>query len=173
MMRKIRLSGLIWLGVLIVSCAPSPSVNSSADRPAISPPPTADERAQMLPISATAIMGGETIELEVAQTPEQQATGLMYRADLAKNRGMLFPFDPPRQTRFWMKNVTITLDMVFLREGEIIAIFADVPPCTTTPCPTYGPTIASDSVIELAGGRAAELGIETGDRVNIQFLEIR
>jgi uncharacterized membrane protein (UPF0127 family) len=43
-----------------------------------------------------------------------------------------------------------------------------VPPCTAVPCPTYGPNTAVDQVIELRGGRAAELGIRVGDRLQIQ-----
>jgi hypothetical protein len=125
----------------------------------------------MLPISALAEMAGQKISLEVARTPEEQAMGLMYRTSLAPDRGMLFAFNPPRPVSFWMKNVSIPLDMVFLRNGEVKAIAANVPPCTTTPCPSYGPEIAIDQVIELRGGRAAELGLKVGDRVSVKFLD--
>jgi hypothetical protein len=70
-----------------------------------------------------------------------------------------------------MKNTKIPLDMVFLRDGEVKAIVADVPPCTTNPCPGYGPEIPIDQVIELQGGRAAQLGLKVGDQVSIKFLE--
>jgi hypothetical protein len=125
----------------------------------------------MLPISALAEMAGQKISLEVARTPEEQAMGLMYRTSLAADRGMLFPFEPPRPVSFWMKNTLIPLDMVFLRNGEVKAIAANVPPCTTTPCPSYGPSTEIDQVIELRGGRAAELGLKVGDRVSIKFLQ--
>lgn len=126
---------------------------------------------QKLPIAATVILGNEEIELEVAKTPEQKSLGLMYRSSVAKEQGMLFPFEIPRNVSFWMKNVSIPLDMIFLYRGEIKAIFADVPPCSADPCPTYGPSTVIDQVIELSGGRAAELGIKVGDRVNLKFLE--
>jgi uncharacterized membrane protein (UPF0127 family) len=106
----------------------------------------------MLPISAQAEMAGQRISLEVARTLQEQATGLMYRTSLADDRGMLFSFDPPQPVNFWMKNVKISLDMVFLRDGEVIEIAANVPPCTTSPCPTYGPQSLIDQVIELRGG---------------------
>ncbi|MBD2183430.1 DUF192 domain-containing protein [Planktothrix sp. FACHB-1355] len=126
--------------------------------------------SQMLPVSATAKMGEEVIELEVTRTPEQQAMGLMYRTALPDNRGMLFEFQPAQTVSFWMKNVKIPLDMVFLREGVIKAIALNVPPCTSTPCPTYGPNTLIDRVIELRGGRAAELKLKVGQRVEVRFL---
>jgi uncharacterized membrane protein (UPF0127 family) len=134
------------------------------------------KQGQMLPITATAEIAGETIQLEVAKTPEQQATGLMFRESLAADRGMLFPFENERIARFWMKNVSISLDMIFLNGNSIVGIAADVPPCQADPCPVYGPetsanqVILVDQVIELRGGRAAELGLKTGDKINIKLL---
>jgi uncharacterized protein len=130
-------------------------------------------QGQKLPITARARMGDVSIQLEVARTPQQQSKGLMFRAALPDNRGMLFPFDPPRPVHFWMKNVPVPLDMVFLRDGEVKAIAANVPPCTEEPCPIYGPQreIEIDRVIELRAGRAAELGLKAGDRIEIEFFE--
>lgn len=127
---------------------------------------------QTIPISAQAIIAGQEIQMEVAQTPQQQAIGLMYRKSLAANRGMLFPFNPPQPVNFWMKNTLIPLDMVFLRNGVVQDIARNVPPCTSDPCPTYGPkTTVIDQVIELRGGRSTELGLKVGDRVTIQKLD--
>lgn len=172
-----------WLGVLllilVIGCSPLGPTNSSAQQPIVTeqvtPQPTENQESQtdlgqMLPISATAKMGEEVIELEVTRTPEQQAMGLMYRTALPDNRGMLFDFQPPQTVSFWMKNVKIPLDMVFLREGVVKAIALNVPPCTSTPCPTYGPNTLIDRVIELRGGRAAELGLKVGQRVEVRFL---
>lgn len=126
------------------------------------------ELGQMLPISAQANFSGQTVNLEVAQNPLEQAMGLMFRTELPDNQGMLFSIDPPRIVNFWMRNVFINLDMVFLRNGEVQAIFSNVPPCETEPCPTYGPNTPVDGVIELSGGRAMELGLRVGDRIDIQ-----
>lgn len=127
-------------------------------------------RSQALPISAVATIAGQPIQLEVARTLPQQATGLMGRQSLADDRGMLFPFRPPLRVSFWMKNVLIPLDMVFLRKGKVKAISSNVPPCNAEPCPTYGPDSEIDQVIELRGGRATELGLKVGDTIKIQFL---
>ena len=124
---------------------------------------------QTLPISAQTTIAGHLVELEVARTSQQQATGLMYRTTLAADRGMLFPFSPPQPVSFWMENTLIPLDIVFLRGGVVKAIAANTPPCNTNPCPTYGPRTPIDQVIELRGGRAAHLGLKVGDRLKIQF----
>ncbi|MCL1468279.1 DUF192 domain-containing protein [Argonema galeatum] len=175
--QNLKLAGLL-LGALLMGCSPSVPAISSAELPApqaqVTPTPVSSKESQtdlgqMLPISATAKMAGEVIELEVTRTPEQQALGLMYRASLQDNRGMLFEFQPPQPVSFWMKNVRISLDMIFLRGGVVKAIAANVPPCTATPCPTYGPKTEVDQVIELRGGRAAQLGVKVGQQVEIQF----
>lgn len=126
---------------------------------------------QMLPVTAQTTIGGEVIQLEVAQTPQQQQMGLMFRTSLADNRGMLFPFSPPRIVGFWMKNCKIPLDMIFIRDGIVQAIEVSAPPCTAAPCPTYGPDVPIDQVIELRGGRSQELGVKPGDRIVIEPLK--
>ena len=148
-------------------------LGSAADNLATHPVlPKSGQQGQTLPISARAKVGDYAINLEVARTPAEQGIGLMYRPELPDDRGMLFPFDPPRPVRFWMKNVPVSLDMVFLRNGEIQEIAIEVPPCTSDPCPVYGPdrTVEIDRVIELRAGRAAQLGLQVGDRIEIEFL---
>ena len=175
---QIGLSGIV-LSLWLMGCASSVPAEQGNEvllgkqplaSPVVSSSPT--NAGQMLPISAQAEIKGQRILLEVAQTHQQQQMGLMYRTSLAGNRGMLFPFDPPQPVSFWMKNTKIPLDMIFLREGRVKSIAANVPPCTADPCPSYGPknTIIIDQVIELRAGRAAELGLKVGDRINITFL---
>jgi uncharacterized protein len=118
---------------------------------------------QTLPITAKTQLGGKMFQLEVAETPEQQAMGLMYRPALPDDRGMLFPMATPRPVSFWMRNVPVALDMVFIYQGKVVAIASKVPPCTTASCPTYGPRGMVDQVLELRAGRAEELGIKSGD----------
>lgn len=156
---------IVVLSVCLMGC-------SGALKASQEPQAQAPSRGQNLPISARAIIGNQVIELEVAKTEAEQAIGLMYRESLPDNRGMLFPFNPPRAVGFWMKNVLINLDMIFLRDGEIKAIATNVPPCKQSPCPIYGPgAIKIDQVIELRGGRASELGLKVGDRILVEFLE--
>jgi uncharacterized protein len=129
--------------------------------------------SQMLPITAQATIKETLIDLEVAQTPEQQAKGLMFREALPDNRGMFFPFSEARIARFWMNNVPVALDMIFIKEGKVIAIAHSAPPCQTKPenCPLYGPDTFVDGVIELRGGRAKELNLTMGDLIEIRYLD--
>ena len=129
-------------------------------------------QGQMLPISAEAKIAQQTIKLEVAQTPQQQAIGLMFRENLPSDRGMLFPFESARIARFWMKNVPISLDMVFLKSDRVIDIAINVPPCEADPCPVYGPDVLVDKVLELPGGRTQELGLKPGDVISIQSIDL-
>ncbi len=133
---------------------------------------SAPKEAQALPITAVVELGGRTINLEVAETPEEQAIGLMFRASLADDRGMLFPVDPPRPVSFWMKNVAISLDMLFIANGEVVAIELNVPPCLEEPCPTYGPEgMPVDAVLEVRGGLVEDLGVGVGDAVEVSAQE--
>ncbi len=175
--------GCLCLGSL--SCSPAPTASDSIEAassaqelpPELLTPQEPVENiaippGQILPVTAEVeLESGQVIELEVAETPQQQALGLMHRTSLSDNRGMLFPFNPPRPVSFWMRNVEIYLDMVFVRDGVVVDIAANVPPCTTSPCPTYGPAaIAVDAVIELRGERAAELDIRVGSPLEIRPL---
>ncbi len=101
--------------------------------------------------------------VEVARSPEEQQMGLMNRQSLAPDRGMIFPYDPPQPASFWMKNTLIPLDIIFIRaDGTIARIAAQTVPLSLEPVPSLEPVAA---VLEIAGGRAAELGIAPGDRV--------
>ncbi|UHD14404.1 DUF192 domain-containing protein [Thiocapsa bogorovii] len=123
---------------------------------------------QYLPVSAKAEVGSATILLEVARTPQERARGLMFRPTLPDDRGMLFPADPSRPIRMWMKNVPVPLDLIFIYQGRVVALAEQVPPCVEASCPSYGPfKRAVDQVLELRAGRAAELGLRAGDPIRI------
>ncbi|AFZ03870.1 DUF192 domain-containing protein [Calothrix sp. PCC 6303] len=156
----------IFLSLYLIAC----STSTPAKLPITTSPTTVSSPAikgQQLPITAVAILPkGDKIQLEVAKTTPQQAMGLMYRPALPDNRGMLFPFNPPQAVSFWMKNVPVALDMVFVRDGVVQYIQASAAPCPKEPCPNYGPgNKLIDQVIELRSGRAAELGLKVGDRI--------
>lgn len=168
---------LLAFGLMLTGCS-MPEVDpmattSDTDSAASEPEITLSGPGQLLPVSAIAqitTQSGEVqLDLEVARTRQQQALGLMFRSSLPDNRGMLFPFGQPRPASFWMKDVPVPLDMVFLRDLEVIEIVAEAAPCPELPCPSYGPEDELiDQVIELRGGRAAEIGLQAGDRVTIE-----
>ena len=87
----------------------------------------------------------------------------MNRQSLAPDRGMIFPYDPPQPAAFWMKDTLIPLDMIFVRaDGSIVRIAANTVPLSLEPVPSGEPVAA---VLEIAGGRSAELGLHAGDKV--------
>ena len=88
---------------------------------------------------------------------------MMFRRSLAGDRGMIFPYEPPQEVAFWMKNTLIPLDMVFIRADGRIGRIATAKPLDETPVPSGDATAA---VLEIRGGRAAELGIKAGDKVD-------
>jgi len=108
--------------------------------------------------------GEHRFTVEVARSPEEQAQGLMFRNSVPPDGGMIFPYEPPVQVSFWMKNTLVPLDMVFIGpDGKIGRIAANTVPMSLDPVPSIDPVSA---VLEIAGGRAAELGIKEGDKVS-------
>ncbi|MEP7351413.1 MAG: DUF192 domain-containing protein [Sphingorhabdus sp.] len=104
--------------------------------------------------------------VEVAANSMEQAKGMMFRTELADNRGMIFPFPEARMASFWMKNTVIPLDIIFIRaNGTIESIAENAIPYSTVPVEAGEPVTA---VLELRGGLAAELGIGAGDKVRWQ-----
>ncbi len=107
--------------------------------------------------------GDHAFTVEVVDTPETRAQGLMFRTALAPDAGMLFDFKESRPVSFWMQNTLIPLDMLFIRtDGTIANIHVNAIPRDTTSIPSDGPV---RFVLEIPGGRSTELGIKAGDRV--------
>jgi len=121
------------------------------------------EAADTIPLTIRSQGGVRDFDVELAVTPAEQTRGLMFRESLPENGGMLFPFPAPRMASFWMRNTLIPLDMIFIRDDRTIAnIAARTTPYSLDSVISDGPVIA---VLEIAGGRSAELGIAPGDRV--------
>ncbi|KRA99942.1 hypothetical protein ASD83_05520 [Devosia sp. Root685] len=107
--------------------------------------------------------GDHTFNIELVDTPESRAQGLMYRQELAPDAGMLFDFLGDRDVSFWMRNTFIPLDMVFITgKGVVKNIHVNARPHDPTGIPSDGPV---QFVLEIPGGRSVELGIEAGDTV--------
>src|SRR5690606_32059987 len=105
--------------------------------------------------------GVHVLDVEIAETPEEQALGLMFRTELPDNRGMLFPHRTPRELTMWMRNTYIPLDMVFIRaDGTVHRIEERTEPFSERIIASEGPVSA---VLEIAGGAAARLGLKAGD----------
>ncbi|MEO6012703.1 MAG: DUF192 domain-containing protein [Devosia sp.] len=106
--------------------------------------------------------GDFTFTIEIADTEADRAKGLMFRTSLAPDAGMLFDYHKEQQAAFWMQNTLIPLDMVFISaDGIVKTIHANARPMDTTSIPSVVPV---QFVLEIPGGRAAEIGLKTGDR---------
>ena len=118
---------------------------------------------KVVPLTVTHAGKAHAFRVEVAATGEEQATGLMFRTAMGADEGMIFPMDPPRGASFWMRNTVIPLDLIFVgTDGRISNIAADAIPYNEMPLVSTG---LVKGVLELNGGRAAQLGIVAGDKV--------
>ena len=108
--------------------------------------------AELQPLEIASKSGVHVFAVELASTPQEQATGLMFRRELPEGRGMLFDFHRDQPTSFWMKNTYIPLDMIFIRgDGRILRIAENTVPLSETLIPSGGPVRA---VLEVIAGTA-------------------
>jgi len=141
----------------------SPTVSSTpftADSPSVTPfvsstpfrsttpsaPPAPSSRSAELDENgfhtAQIQIGTETLDVELAETPQQLAKGLRFRQTLAENAGMLFVFPAPQRVSFWMKDASIPLSIAFIQsDGKIIQI-RPMQPYDETPVPSLSDTVA-------------------------------
>lgn len=109
--------------------------------------------------------GVHSYKVEIADSKEERSKGLMERESLGQDAGMFFVYDEPQETMaFWMKNMEISLDMIFFDKNmKVVDYFQDVPPCESDPCPHYIPNVMSQYVLEVNAGTADEIGLDIGD----------
>ena len=114
-------------------------------------------------------VGEATVLADIADDPESRQRGLSGRERLAADEGMLFllPNDSPS---FWMKGMRFPLDIVWIRDGRVVDVSADVPPPRgpDAPLPTYSPDRPANRVLEVNAGWAEDHGIRRGDLVRVR-----
>ncbi|MBB4154681.1 hypothetical protein GGQ80_002597 [Sphingomonas jinjuensis] len=161
-----RVATLAGLALLLAGCQGASDANMSVAAEADGGDAAATAR---LAVTIEGSGGRHVFSVERARTPEEQARGLMYRTDLTPNGGMLFyPYPAagggPQVANFWMKNTPTPLDIIFIRaDGTIARIAENTVPFSEDPVTSNEPVAA---VLEIVGGRAAELGIGEGDKVS-------
>jgi len=115
---------------------------------------------------------GFTIFAEIANTPDERSTGLMYRTRIAPDRGMIFTFSEPGNWTFWMKNTKMALDILWIDEkGMIVHIQHAAPICERQDnlCPRYRTNTPAVLVLELGAGRAEKLNLTPGKKLKIAW----
>jgi uncharacterized membrane protein (UPF0127 family) len=107
-----------------------------------------------------------TFKTELADTPQAQARGLMFRNELADDEAMIFPSDAPEQRSFWMKNTPLPLDIIFIGTDGRITNIENAVPYSLDPVPSAG---LATAVFEIRGGLSEKLGIKPGDKVDFKL----
>jgi uncharacterized membrane protein (UPF0127 family) len=105
--------------------------------------------------------GMHVLQVQVAQTPEQQQIGLMFRKTMGTNDGMLFIFDEPRQQCFWMKNTLLPLSVAFIDDSGTVANIDDMKPQTLD---SHCSTKPVRFVLEMNVGWFDKRGIKAGSK---------
>jgi uncharacterized membrane protein (UPF0127 family) len=110
---------------------------------------------------------GDSISAELAITPEEKERGLMFRETMEFDQGMLFIFDEEGSYSFWMKNMVIPLDFIWLdKDRRIVHMEQNVPPCKQEPCPTYSSKIPALFFLELKAGSIEQRQLKIFDRLD-------
>ena len=139
---------------------------TGCDRSSASP----DEAA---PAATVAIAGSdgpvELDRLELADTPEERARGLMGRTELGADDGMLFAFPEPATGPFWMKDTLIPLSIAFWGEDGRIDTILEMTPCEADPCETYPADAPYMFALEMPQGWFDGHGVEVGDRADVEL----
>ena len=145
----------------MLACSPqAPAQNAPVD--SATQDPGAQTGLREVPLTIRSKNKLHHFTVRVAATPEQQEKGLMFRRSLGADQGMIFPYEPPQEVAFWMKNTLIPLDIIYIRSDGTIVRITKAEAMDLAPLPSGEPIAA---VLEIRSGRAAELGITEGDIV--------
>jgi len=147
---------VLAIAAALAACTPTAAVPEA-------PMERAESGLEQMPLTITSSSGVHRFIVEVARSPDEQQRGMMFRQSLAPDRGMIFPYDPPQPVSFWMQNTLIPLDLIYIRANGTIARITTAEPLSEEMLPSGEPVVA---VLEIAGGRAAQLGIKAGDKVS-------
>ena len=107
--------------------------------------------------------GMHLIDAQVAATPEQHASGLMFRKEMAPSEGMLFVFEQRAPQCFWMKNTLLALTAAFVADDGTIVNLADMKPQTTDSHCSRQPV---RYVLEMNQGWFGKKGIKPGFKLS-------
>ena len=147
--------------LLSAACAQPPSETAIGTTEAVRPTP--------VPLPQAILPDGFVIDLELATTPDETTTGLMFRPSLSRDRGMLLLWTDERLATIWMMNVLVPLDIVFLdNSGRIVEVVEDAQPCRAEPCPRFTAKSPSRATLEIAAGGAAEHGLQPGSIIRFE-----
>jgi uncharacterized protein len=111
--------------------------------------------------------GEKEVAVEIADTEQERARGLMGRTSLPEDAGMLFVYPGTTEGAYWMKNTLIPLSIAFYDERGVILRILDMEPCRRDPCPLYDPRVSYAGALEVNRGAFARWGFREGDRIEL------
>jgi len=114
---------------------------------------------------STVKVNGRIIKVEESSSALDQYLGLSNRPSLCADCGMLFIFPDKQEREFVMRKMNFPLDIIFLNDGKIINIAANLKPEGDNPAIRYKSLSPADKVLELNGGYSEKYGIKAGDTV--------
>ena len=123
-------------------------------------------------LSDSVELKGQRFSVELATNDATRARGLMFRESLSPDAGMLFIFDDEQPRAFWMHNCKIALDILYFDQNlKLVSSALSVPPCSLAPsqCPNYASEKPAKYVLELAAGRATDIGAVAGDQLSVDL----
>lgn len=115
----------------------------------------------------TATINNQTLKLLVAKTAEDKQIGLSKKTSLPQDTGMVFPFEKPDYYFFWMKNMQMPIDMIFLRDGKVVTIYQNLQP-NKDATQLYAPEEPADMVVEVNAGFVQKYNIKKGDTLKVK-----
>ena len=108
-------------------------------------------------------INGYEISLEIEETPEGLARGLMHRKEFPSGKGMLLKFGKDHPTKIWMKNVKFPLDIIYIKDDKVVDMFKNAMPDMGDGLFDTIEKVICDMVLELPAGDADIYNIKPGD----------
>ncbi len=156
----------IVLGLCAIWLAGQPAFSQPIIKPNTQTQPPANHKPN-------ATIHTQRFRLQVVQTKPEQQKGLAGREHIAKNFGMLFVYTQKKRYAFWMRGMLSPIDIIWLDNRRVVHIEHAVPaPAKNTPnhqLVVYKPPRAANLVLEIAAGRAKQLGLKVGDTIGLEF----
>lgn len=114
----------------------------------------------------------ESFRVKVAKTDKEKQIGLSDTKKLGEKNGMLFVFDTPDKYSFWMREMDFPIDIIYIKDTEVVDVIENVPAPTTSDSdlPVYQPNTEANRVLELNSGSAKKYNIKKGTIVEISNL---
>lgn len=124
---------------------------------------------------ATATLAGRRLQIELAETAEEQVRGLSGRDSITDEQAMLFVLSDQQQSGFWMKDMKFAIDLIWLKDSRVSEIAPNLAPQPGIPdweLPVYFPQKFADSVLEVKAGWTKRYNLQIGDEFLFEPIEL-